>query len=310
MTGAVTSQVALVFPGQGSQRVGMLDTIPDKAGIAGLLEYAESLSGLELRAIAAEGPDTALADTRAAQPLLFIAGWAWASAITEAGIRPTVVAGHSLGELTALAVAGVFDVASGLELVVERSRAMAEAAAATPGTMAAVLGMDSSVVSDLVAPLDGVWIANDNAPGQIVLTGTHAGIEIATHALSEAGARKIVPLSVAGPFHSPLMESAAEEFARVLESTPLREATVPILQNTTARAATDPDVIRARLRDQIVSPVRWTETMMAILDRGIPVMVEAGPGAVLTGLGRRVEGLSAYAAETVGIEKLREEVAA
>ena len=306
----MTSRVALVFPGQGSQRVGMLDTLPPSAGLTGLLEYAESLSGLDLRAIAAEGPDAALADTRVAQPLLYVAGWAWASALAEAGITPSIVAGHSLGELTALAVAGVFDVMTGLEIVIERAHAMAAAAANTPGTMAAVLGMDSAAVADLVAPIDGVWIANDNAPGQIVLTGTHAGVERATRALSEAGARKIVPLNVAGPFHSPLMAPAAEAFAHSLDSVPFAQATIPVVQNTTASAATDPAVIRARLADQIISPVRWTETMLAIRADGATVMIEAGPGAVLTGLARRIEGLSAHAAETTGIDKLREEVAA
>jgi [acyl-carrier-protein] S-malonyltransferase len=287
----------------------MLDALPDVPELAPLMASAQSLTGTDLVRIANDGPEGELADTRVAQPLLYLTGWAWACALEQAGIRPSVAAGHSLGELTALAVAGVYDVEVGLSLVVERSRLMATAATETPGTMAAVLGMASETVADLVGPLDGVWVANDNAPGQIVLTGTHAGIEAATRSLSEAGARKIVPLQVAGPFHSPLMAPAAEAFAALLEDVTFAEATVPVIQNTSAEPATDPGILKQRLAAQITAPVRWTETMAALRAQEVHLMVEAGPGGVLAGLARRVEGLDAYAIESFTIAALREEIA-
>lgn len=305
----MTGRVAFVFPGQGSQRVGMLDTLPAPDRLAGLLTFASECAGLPLQRIAADGPDAALADTRAAQPLLLLSGWAWGRALLDSGITPAAVAGHSLGEITALAFAGVLDITDALRLVCERSRLMAEAAERVPGTMAAVIGMDAATIHDAVSGLSGVWVANDNAPGQIVLSGTHAGIESATRALTGAGARKIVPLSVAGPFHSPLMAPAAEAFAEVLAGTGFLDAEVPVYQNTTAAPASDAAALKAHLTAQITSPVRWTETMAAFATEGIGTLVECGPGAVLTGLARRMDGLEAFSAESAGIDRIREVVA-
>lgn len=298
--------LAFVFPGQGSQRVGMLDCFRGDVALERLLATAESLSGLPLGDIAAEGPDAALADTRAAQPLLYLADWLWSSRLDSAGIAPGLVAGHSLGELAALAYAGVFSVEAGLELVVTRSRIMAEVAAATPGTMAAVIGMDRGTILAALDGASGVWVANDNAPGQVVLSGTHAGIEWATGALTAAGARRIVPLSVAGPFHSPLMAPAGEAFATVLEGVSFGDARIPVIQNTAPEPASDADVIRERLGSQIVSPVRWTETMDALVASGVEVVVEAGPGSVLAGLARRTEGVKSLAVEADGVDRVRE----
>lgn len=298
--------LAFVFPGQGSQRVGMLDCFRGDAGLERLLAAAESLSGLSLGGIAAEGPDVALADTRVAQPLLFLADWLWATRLDSAGITPSVVAGHSLGEFAALAYAGVLPVEGALELVVSRSRIMAEVAAATPGTMAAVIGMDRETVIAALEGASGVWVANDNAPGQVVLSGTHGGIEWATGALSAAGARRIVPLSVAGPFHSPLMAPAGEAFAEVLDAAPFGDARIPVIQNTAPEPTQDASAIRERLRSQIVSPVRWTETMDALVASDISVVVEAGPGSVLAGLARRRDGLTPVAVEADGVDRVRE----
>lgn len=306
----MTPTVAFVFPGQGSQRIGMLDPFTGTPEAEDLVSLASSLSGLDLAAIASTGPDEALADTRAAQPLLFITGWLWSRRLSVAGVHPSVCAGHSLGELVALTFAGVADVETMLRLVCRRAQIMAETAQTTPGAMAAVIGMDSADVASLVATLSGVWVANDNAPGQIVLSGTHAGIEAATRALTEAGARKIVPLRVAGPFHSPLMAPAAEAFAAVLDSVEFADATVPVVQNTSAVASTDGAALRERLAAQIATPVRWTETMLAIRDGGASTLVESGSGAVLTGLARRVDGLGAYAVESTDIGRILEEVRA
>lgn len=298
--------LAFVFPGQGSQRVGMLDCLRGDAGLERLLSVAESASGLPLGRIAAEGPDAALADTRAAQPLLFLADWLWASRLDSAGVTASVVAGHSLGEFAALAYAGVISVEDGLGLVITRSRIMAEVAAATPGTMAAVLGMDRETIVAALDGASGVWVANDNAPGQIVLSGTQDGIERATVALTGAGARRIVPLNVAGPFHSPLMAPAGESFAAVLAGVPFGDARIPIVQNTHPEPSCDAAVIKERLSAQIVSPVRWTETMAAIVALGVGVLAEAGPGSVLAGLARRIDGLAAVSVETDGVDRVKE----
>jgi [acyl-carrier-protein] S-malonyltransferase len=304
----MAARTALVFPGQGSQRHGMLAVLPDQDAVSRLLDAAEALSGLDLRDVAAVGTPEQLADTRAAQPLLYLADWAWGTAVLEAGLQPEALAGHSLGELAALAIAGVFSVEAGLELVVERSRLMALCAAETPGGMLAVIGMDGDTIRAATDGLLGVWIANDNAPGQVVLSGTHEGLEAATRALSEAGARRLVPLNVAGPFHSPLMRPAAEAFADVLERASFTDGAIPVIQNADPTPAVDATALRRRLEAQITSPVRWTETMTSLRDSGVAVLVEAGPGGVLKGLARRVDGLTAYAVEETGIDQILEEV--
>lgn len=299
--------VAFVFPGQGSQRVGMLEALASTPDTANLLRHAEESSGLPLGRIAAEGPAIELADTRAAQPLLFIADLVWARA-AEAVVAPSFVAGHSLGELAALSFAGVFPAEVGIELVCARGRIMAETAEAVPGGMAAVLGMARDDVAGLLEGASGVWIANDNSAAQAVISGTHAGIEWATAALLAAGARKVVPLDVAGPFHCPLMAPAAEEFARLLEGVDFSDARMPVLQNTDPTPATDAGVLKERLLAQITAPVRWRETMSALAGLGATTLVETGPGAVLTGLARRTEGLTAVAAEADGIDHIVEVV--
>jgi len=304
----VTSRCAFVFPGQGSQRAGMLDTVPELDSLQRLMDAAEALSGLELRTIATLGAAEDLADTRVAQPLLYLADWAWGVTLLESGIAPAAVAGHSLGELAALAVAGVYSPEAGLELVVERSRLMAATAAATPGTMAAVLGLDGAAVAEAIVAIDGVWVANDNAPGQVVISGTHEGVGAATEALSDAGARRIVPLAVSGPFHSPLMKPAADAFAELLVGADFLDARIPVLQNTDPVPTTDAEAIRERLIAQITAPVRWTETMQHLLAEGPVTLIESGPGAVLTGLSKRVDDITGIAVESMPLEQLVAEV--
>lgn len=296
---------ALVFPGQGSQRVGMLDTLPDHEDLARLLDAAEALSGLPLRAIAENGPADTLSDTRAAQPLLYLTGLAWGDTMMDCGLDPVFVAGHSLGEYAALAIAGVFSAEAGLELVAERSSLMAANAASAAGTMVAVLGMERSAVAELVGDLSSVWLANDNSATQVVLSGTHPGIEAATVALTAAGARRIVPLTVAGPFHSPLMAPAGDRFAAIVAEAQFEDARIPIIQNTDPTPATDARLVKSRLLGQITGPVRWTETVLALRDAGVEVIVEAGTGSVLTGLVRKIEGIEAVAVES-GIDHVLE----
>ena len=299
---------ALVLPGQGSQRSGMLGSIPEVECLDRLLDAAEALSGQELRRIAYAGSPAELADTRVAQPLLYLTDWAWGSVLLDVGIRPVAVAGHSLGELAALALAGVYSVEAGLELVCERSRLMAKAAAEHPGAMAAVLGVAEDIVAEAIADIPDVWIANDNAPGQVVISGLRDAVASASDPLRAAGARRVVPLDVAGGFHSPLMKSAADAFAVVLDSAELHDASVPVVQNTRPTPATDAGEIRTALSSQIVSPVRWTETMFALAEYAPVTLIEAGPGSVLTGLARRVPGITAAAIEEAAIETLVEEV--
>lgn len=286
----------------------MLDAVPETDGLPRLLDAAEALSGLPLSQIALEGPVGALSDTRAAQPLLYLADWAWGQAVLDAGVQPFVVAGHSLGELVALAIAQVYSVEAGLELVIARSRLMAEATTTAPGAMSAVIGLDSTDIARVVDDVDGVWVANDNAPGQVVISGTQAGIATAEARLRDANARKIVPLAVSGAFHSPLMSQAAEEFASLLDEAEFSDATVPVVQNAAPSATVEGDLIKSRLVEQMSSPVRWTETMRLIAGEPGALVVEAGPGSVLAGLARRVEGLSAISAEQAGIERVLEEV--
>jgi len=286
----------------------MLESVPELDSLQRLLDAAEALSGLELRTIGMLGQAEDLADTRVAQPLLYLADWAWGVTLLESGIVPDAVAGHSLGELAALAVAGVYSPEAGLELVVERSRLMATTAAATPGTMAAVLGLDGDAVAVAIAGIDGVWVANDNAPGQVVISGTHDGVGDASAALSEAGARRIVPLAVSGPFHSPLMKPAADAFSELLLGAEFADARFPVLQNTDPEPTTDAETIRERLIAQITSPVRWTETMQQLVAGGPITLIEAGPGAVLTGLAKRVDDATGIAVESLPLEELVAEV--
>jgi [acyl-carrier-protein] S-malonyltransferase len=287
----------------------MLDSLRLYDGMERLLDAAEALSELPLRVIAEMGPDSELADTRAAQPLLFLADWAWGHAVLDGGAKPDAVAGHSLGEFAALATAGVFSVEAGLELVIERSRLMATVAASTPGTMAAVLGLEAPALTDIVEGIDGVWVANDNGPGQIVVSGTERGVERASEALLKAGARRVIRLRVSGPFHSPLMEAAGDAFADdVLSGAAFSDARYPVVQNSEPTPTKDAGEIRRRLAMQITSPVRWTETMDALLEMGITTLVEAGPGNVLTGLAKHVDGLTAITVEERGVDAAIEEV--
>lgn len=299
---------ALVFPGQGSQRPGMLEEIPENEDLDRLLDAAEALADMPLCAICTDGPDSDLADTRVAQPLLYLTDWAWGVALIESGVQPAAVAGHSLGEFAALAIAGVFSVEAGLELVVERSRLMSNAARKHPGAMSAVLGLEREAIETSIAGIEGVWIANDNAPGQIVISGTREAVDSASERLAAAGARRVLPLAVSGAFHSPVMEEAREGFARILVEADFSDAEIPVYQNTDPSATTDAESIRRRLIGQITEPVRWTEIMQALVADGIPTLIEAGPGSVLTGLAKRVDGLVGISAEQAGIERVLEEV--
>ncbi len=304
----MSTRTAIVFPGQGSQRPGMFDTVPEHDSIDRLLDAAEALSDMNLRRIAADGSAEELTDTRAAQPLLYLVDWVWGVTLLESGLEPVALAGHSLGELAALAVAEVFSVEAGLELVVERSKLMSATVKTTPGSMAAVLGMSSTAIAEVMNTIEGVWIANDNAPGQVVISGTKDGVASATKALTDSGARRIVPLPVAGPFHSPLMEPAQSAFADLLAQAEFRTPAIPVIQNTEPEPSSDPDLIKQRLAAQITAPVRWTETMAALAADGPITLIESGPGAVLKGLARKMDDITVLTVESTGLEAIVEEV--
>jgi [acyl-carrier-protein] S-malonyltransferase len=246
-----------------------------------------------------------------AQPLLYLTDWAWGVTLQESGLEPNAVAGHSLGEFAALATAGVFSPEAGLELVVERARIMSTVAARRPGAMAAVLGLAAEKCADAItsAGIEDLWIANDNSPTQIVVTGASESVEAAREVLSAAGARRVVPLAVSGAFHSPMMQPAADAFAEILAGAEFGDARIPVYQNTDPTPETDGSAIRERLIRQISSPVRWTETMAALSADGPVVFVESGPGSVLCGLAKRMDNITAVAVEDVPLETIVEEVA-
>jgi [acyl-carrier-protein] S-malonyltransferase len=304
----VSIRTAFIFPGQGSQHAGMLEAVPELETLDRLLDAAEALSGLELSSLACSGSAEELSDTRVAQPLLYLTDWAWGYTLLESGIEPVALAGHSLGELAALAVAGVFSPEAGLELVVERSKLMAATAASSPGTMSAVLGLDSAAISAAIEGIPNVWLANDNSAGQVVISGAVAGVSEASEKLLAAGARKVVPLPVAGAFHSPLMEPAKVAFEQILAGAEFSDAKIPVVQNTDPTPETDGQRIRERLIGQITAPVRWTETIAALAGLGLTRVIEAGPGSVLSGLAKRTPGVTAFAVETTDLESLVQEV--
>lgn len=288
----------------------MLEQIPELESLGRLLDAAEALSDCDLRG-AASGPPEGLTDTLVLQPLLYLTDWAWGVTLRDSGLEPDAVAGHSLGEFAALAIAGVFSPEAGLELVVERARIMSSVAARRPGAMAAVLGMDATAVSDVLSSADvsDVWIANDNSPTQIVISGAAAGIEHARQVLADAGARRIVPLAVSGAFHSPMMQPAADAFAELLAGAEFDDARVPVYQNTDPTPETNGAAIRERLISQMASGVRWTETMRALSADGPTVFVESGPGSVLAGLAKRMDNITAVSVETTPLQTIVEEVA-
>lgn len=299
-----------VFPGQGSQRPGMLALAPENDTLDRLLDAAEGLSGLPLRELGEDESleSEALLDTRVSQPLLYLVDWAWAVALMDTGIEPVSLAGHSLGEFVALAVSGAISVEAGLELVIERSKLMAKAAEEHPGSMTAVLGLSQSEVRQFTDRVDGVWVANDNSPKQTVLSGRVDALAEVSELLAAETSARLIQLKVSGGFHSPLMESAAERFADSLSQAEFRKAVIPVLSNAEPTATQDPEILRQRLISQMTAPVRWTETMAAISAHAPVVVIESGPGSVLRGLARGIEGVSVISVESVGLEHIVEEV--
>jgi len=277
--------VAWVFPGQGSQKAGMAEAVLSLPGAQQRFALASERLGRDLQAIcsateAGEGLMN-LNDTRNTQPALFVVESLLVDALHARGRRPSLVAGHSLGELVALYAAGVFDAETGLALMHRRSELMA---AAGGGAMTAVIGFDPIQLRDLVAATEGVVIANDNSEAQVVLSGTPEAVAAVSGALR---CKRTIPLAVSGAFHSPFMAEAAALFASELEEVPFAEASVPVLSNTDPTPERDGEALKARLTSQMTSGVRWRETMACFPREGIRTAVEIGPGNVLSGLIKR-----------------------
>ena len=281
---------AFVFPGQGAQYPGMGKDLFDTSDIAKKrFEEANEILGFNISDIMFNGTPEDLKQTKVTQPAIFLHSTILAEVLGDQ-INPDMVAGHSLGEFSAMVVAGGILFADGLKLVSARANAMQEACEATPSTMAAVLGLENNVVEDVCANTDGVVVAaNYNCPGQLVISGEIPAVEAACSALSEAGARRALMLPVGGAFHSPLMEPAREKLASAIEATAINELRCPIFQNVSAQAETDIDTIRKNLVSQLTAPVRWTQSMEAMIDYGATSVTEVGPGKVLQGLFKKVD---------------------
>ena len=290
---------AMVFPGQGSQAVGMLDAWGGHLAVAGALTEASDALGLDLGRLIREGPKEALALTTNTQPVMLVAGVAaYRAWLAEGGPAPAVMAGHSLGEYSALVAAGSLTLTQAAPLVRFRAQAMQEAVPVGTGAMAAIMGMEAQRViagcADAVRSfgantMEVVEAVNFNDPLQTVIAGSKAAVDKACELLKAAGAKRALPLPVSAPFHSSLMKPAAEKLRERLAATDFAAPGIPVINNIEVKAETGPDRIRAALYQQAFGPVRWVESVLAMKGRGVTSLVECGPGKVLAGLCRRID---------------------
>ncbi|MCQ2176990.1 MAG: ACP S-malonyltransferase [Bacteroidales bacterium] len=280
-------KTAYVFPGQGSQFPGMAKDLYDSSSKAReLMENANDILGFRLTDIMFNGSDEELQATSVTQPAIFLHSVVQA---LESGRVPDMAAGHSLGEFSALVAAKALEFEDGLRLVAARAAAMQKCCDKVPGIMAVVLALPDETVEEICAASDGTVIpANYNCPGQIVISGEAEAVRQACAMAKEAGAKRALPLKVGGAFHSPLMEPARQELSRAIDSTNFKTPACPVYQNVTAKAETDPQTIKGNLLKQLTSPVRWTQSVRAMLSDGATDFVEMGPGTVLQGLIKRI----------------------
>ncbi|XRE42799.1 Malonyl CoA-acyl carrier protein transacylase [Tenacibaculum discolor] len=281
---------AYIFPGQGAQFTGMgLDLYENSPLAQELFEKANNILGFSITDVMFEGTAEELKQTKVTQPAIFLHSVILAKVLGD-DFKPEMVAGHSLGELSALVANGVLSFEDGLKLVSKRALAMQKACEIQPSTMAAVLGLEDAVVEEVCASIDGVVVAaNYNCPGQLVISGEVEAVEKACEVLKEKGAKRALLLPVGGAFHSPMMEPAREELAAAIEETTFNEPICPVYQNVVAKAVTNPAEIKENLIAQLTAPVRWTQCVQAMIADGGAEFVEVGPGKVLQGLMRKID---------------------
>lgn len=292
---------AYVFPGQGAQFVGMGQDLYDNSEVAKeLFEKANEILGFRITDIMFSGTDEELKQTKVTQPAIFLHSVILAKVLGD-DFKPEMVAGHSLGELSALVANGTLNFEDGLKLVSQRALAMQKACEAEPSTMAAILGLEDNVVEEVCASIDGVVVAaNYNCPGQLVISGAVPAIDEACEKLTAAGAKRALKLPVGGAFHSPLMEPARAELAAAIEATTFNTPSCPVYQNVPATAVTDPVQIKENLVAQLTAPVKWTQTMHNMIADGCSSVTEVGPGRVLQGLFKKVD--RAFPTESAALE--------
>jgi [acyl-carrier-protein] S-malonyltransferase len=294
---------AYIFPGQGAQFTGMgLDLYENSPLAQDLFEKANQILGFPITDIMFEGSAEDLKETKVTQPAIFLHSVILAKTLGDS-FKPDMVAGHSLGEFSALVAAGALTFEDGLRLVSQRALAMQKACEIQPSTMAAVLGLDDDVVEKICATTDGVVVAaNYNCPGQLVISGEVEAVNAACEALKAEGARRALVLPVGGAFHSPMMEPAREELAAAIENTTFSKPNCPIYQNVTASAITDENEIKANLISQLTAPVRWTQSVKQMIADGATHFTEVGPGKVLQGLVKKINSEAETSSATLQTE--------
>ena len=291
---------AYVFPGQGAQFTGMGLDLYEKSPLAQqLFEQANTILGFHITDLMFEGTNEEFKETRVTQPAIFLHSVILAKTLGDR-FKPEMVAGHSLGEYSALVANGTLNFEDGLRLVAKRASAMQKACDLVPGTMAAVLGLDDAIVEKICAETEGIVVAaNYNCPGQLVISGEEVAINKACEALKAAGARRALVLNVGGAFHSPLMQPALEESAVAIENTVFNKPTCPIYQNVTGKAVLDPAEIKANLISQLTAPVFWTQSIQQMIKDGASLFTEVGPGNVLQGLVKKIDREAQTASATL-----------